>query len=55
MIIAIIVAQLAMPCWMVRGAVANYGEQAALQWARQHGYSEKQIEDIKRECLSKPH
>lgn len=40
----------AMPCWAIKQAVAIYGESAALQWARTHGYSERQIEQAKR-CL----
>jgi hypothetical protein len=40
----------AVPCWMVRKAVAQYGEAAAESWARAKGISEKEIEKARR-CL----
>lgn len=40
----------AIPCWMVRKAVAQYGEAAAEKWARAKGISEKEIEKARR-CL----
>jgi hypothetical protein len=40
----------AIPCWMVRKAVAQYGEAAVEAWARAKGFSEKEIENARR-CL----
>jgi hypothetical protein len=40
----------AIPCWMVRKAVAQYGEGAAEAWARSKGFSNKEIEKA-RLCL----
>ena len=40
----------AIPCWMVRKAVAQYGEAAVESWARSKGISEKDIEKARR-CL----
>jgi hypothetical protein len=40
----------AVPCWMVRRAVAQYGEAAVESWARSKGISEKDIEKARR-CL----
>ena len=40
----------AIPCWMVRKAVAQYGETAAESWARSKGFSDKEIEKARR-CL----
>jgi hypothetical protein len=40
----------AIPCWIVRKAVADYGEAAVESWARGKGYSEKQIAEH-RKCL----
>jgi hypothetical protein len=33
----------AIPCWMVKKAVAQYGEAAVESWARAKGISEKEI------------
>jgi len=41
---------LAFPCWVVRKAVAQYGETAVEAWARTKGLSEKEIEKARR-CL----
>jgi hypothetical protein len=41
---------LALPCWVVRKAVAQYGEAAAESWARAKGISDKEIEKARR-CL----
>jgi hypothetical protein len=38
----------AIPCWMVRKAVAQYGEAAVESWARSKGISEKDIEKARR-------
>jgi hypothetical protein len=38
------------PCWVVKQAVARYGEAAAESWARAKGFSDKEIEKAKR-CL----
>ncbi len=38
------------PCWMVRKAVAQYGEAAVETWARSKGISDKEIEKARR-CL----
>lgn len=43
-------AQAGVPCWVIRQAVAAYGEDTALAWARAHGYSEIKIAAAKR-CL----
>jgi hypothetical protein len=40
----------AIPCWVVRKAVAQYGETAAESWARSKGFSDKEIERARR-CL----
>lgn len=40
----------AIPCWMVKKAVAQYGEAAVETWARSKGISEKEIEKARR-CL----
>lgn len=40
----------AIPCWVVKRAVAQYGEAAAEAWARSKGVSNKDIEWAKR-CL----
>jgi hypothetical protein len=40
----------AIPCWVVRKAVVQYGEAAAESWARAKGISDKEIEKAKR-CL----
>jgi len=40
----------AVPCWVVRKAVAQYGEMAAESWARSKGLSDKEIEKARR-CL----
>jgi len=38
------------PCWVVKRAVAQYGEAAAEAWARGKGFSPKDIEHARR-CL----
>jgi hypothetical protein len=40
----------ATPCWIVKKAVAQYGEAAVLSWARAKGISDKEIERARR-CL----
>jgi hypothetical protein len=40
----------AVPCWMVRRAVAQYGEAAVEAWARAKGIPDKEIEKARR-CL----
>jgi hypothetical protein len=40
----------AVPCWMVKKAVAQYGEAAVGSWARSKGISEREIEKARR-CL----
>jgi hypothetical protein len=40
----------AVPCWVVRKAVAQYGETAVEAWARAKGISDKEIEKARR-CL----
>ena len=40
----------AIPCWVVKKAVAQYGEAAAESWARSKGISAKEIEKARR-CL----
>jgi hypothetical protein len=40
----------AIPCWVVKRAVARYGEPAAEAWARTKGLSSKDIERARR-CL----
>jgi len=40
----------AIPCWVVRKAVAQYGEAAVESWARAKGVSNKEIEKARR-CL----
>jgi hypothetical protein len=38
------------PCWMVKKAVAQYGEAAVEGWARAKGIPEQEIEKARR-CL----
>jgi len=38
------------PCWVVKKAVAQYGEAAVESWARAKGISDKEIEKAK-QCL----
>jgi hypothetical protein len=40
----------AVPCWVVRKAVTEYGEAAVEAWARAKGISDKEIEKA-RKCL----
>jgi hypothetical protein len=40
----------AIPCWVVRKAVSQYGEAAVESWARSKGISDKEIEKARR-CL----
>jgi hypothetical protein len=40
----------AIPCWIVKKAVAKYGEAAVESWARSKGISERDIEKARR-CL----
>lgn len=40
----------AFPCWVVKKAVAQYGEAAVESWARAKGFSDQEIEKAKR-CL----
>jgi hypothetical protein len=40
----------AVPCWVVKKAVAQYGEAAVEAWARAKGISDKEIEKA-RKCL----
>jgi hypothetical protein len=40
----------AIPCWVVRKAVAQYGEAAVESWARAKGIFDKEIERARR-CL----
>jgi hypothetical protein len=38
----------AVPCWMVKKAVAQYGAAAVEAWARAHGIPDKEIQTAKR-------
>jgi hypothetical protein len=38
----------AFPCWVVKKAVAQYGEAAVESWARAKGISDKEIERARR-------
>jgi len=40
----------AVPCWVVKRAVAQYGEAAVESWARARGISDQEIEKA-RHCL----
>jgi hypothetical protein len=40
----------AVPCWVVKKTVAQYGEAAVEAWARSKGISDKDIEKARR-CL----
>ena len=40
----------AVPCWVVKKTVAQYGEAAVEAWARSRGISDKDIEKARR-CL----
>lgn len=37
-------------CWSIRPYVWIYGEAAAVEWARTHGYTAAQIMAVKRRC-----
>jgi len=57
MIIVLLIAALlalspaqAVPCWVVKRAVSQYGEAAVESWARAKGISDKEIEKARR-CL----
>jgi hypothetical protein len=52
LVIALLVSSLeqAIPCWVVKRAVAQYGEAAVESWARARGISEREIERARR-CL----
>jgi hypothetical protein len=43
-------AHAAIPCWMVKKAVGQYGEAAVESWARSKGIPDKEIEKARR-CL----
>lgn len=43
----------ALTCAEVRQAVSQYGEWAVTYWARNNGYSDRQIAEIKRICLAR--
>lgn len=52
--VAVVVAMLlglppahAIPCWMVKRAVAQYGSAAVEAWARANGISDKEIQKAK--------
>ena len=49
-LLASFTAQEVVPCWVIKRAVAQYGEAAVESWARAKGVSEKQIEKA-RQCL----
>jgi hypothetical protein len=38
----------AIPCWVVKKAVAQYGEAAVESWARANGISDREIERARR-------
>jgi hypothetical protein len=40
----------AVPCWVVKKAVTQYGEAAVESWAKAKGISDKEIEKARR-CL----
>ena len=40
----------AIPCWMLKKAVAQYGEAAVESWARSKGIPDREIEKARR-CL----
>jgi hypothetical protein len=40
----------AVPCWVVKKAVAQYSDAAVEAWARSNGISDKEIEKARR-CL----
>jgi hypothetical protein len=40
----------AVPCWVIREAVAQYGEAAVESWARAKGIPDREIEKARR-CL----
>jgi hypothetical protein len=42
----------AIPCWMIRKAVAQHGEKAVESWARSKGIPDKEIEEA-RLCLKR--
>lgn len=39
-------------CWKIRLYVSVYGEKKAASWARNHGYSQLEIEAARRRCLA---
>jgi hypothetical protein len=40
----------AIPCWIVKKAVAQYGEAAVEAWARGKGYSPIEVARIRKAC-----
>jgi hypothetical protein len=40
----------AIPCWIVKKAVAQYGEAAVEVWARKNGYSPIEVARIRKAC-----
>ena len=38
------------PCLIIKPYVALYGVDAAIEWARRHGYTQAQINDIRKRC-----
>jgi len=47
-VIAVSAPAYAVPCWVVKKAVAQYGETAVESWARAKGISNKEIEKARR-------
>jgi hypothetical protein len=50
LLITLLTTQETVPCWVIKRAVAQYGEAAVESWARSKGVTEKQIEKA-RQCL----
>ena len=38
------------PCLIVKPYVALYGVAATIEWAKRHGYTQAQINDIRKRC-----
>jgi hypothetical protein len=38
------------PCLIIKPYVALYGTDATIEWARRHGYTQAQINDIRKRC-----
>ena len=45
-----LVAPAVLSCFIIQGYVNLFGEQSVIDWAHRHGYTDKQIEVIRKRC-----